>query len=36
MALVAAAINQLAANQKTMQQQFAAFTMQCNTSYQLA
>jgi hypothetical protein len=35
-ALVAAAINQLAANQQTMQQQFAAFTMQCNTSYQLA
>ena len=35
-ALVAAAINQLAANQQTMQQQFAAFTMQCNTSYQPA
>jgi hypothetical protein len=33
-ALVAAAINQLAANQQNMQQQFAAFTMQRNTSYQ--
>ncbi len=34
--LVAAAINQLAANQQTMQQQFAAFTMQCNAFYQPA
>ena len=34
--LVAAAINQLAANQQTLQEQFAAFTMQCNTSYQPA
>jgi hypothetical protein len=33
-ASVAAAINQLAANQQIMQQQFAAFTMQRNTSYQ--
>jgi hypothetical protein len=35
-ALVAAAINQLTANQQTMQQQFAAFTVQRNTSYQPA
>jgi hypothetical protein len=35
-ALVAAAINQLAANHQTMQQQFVAFTMQCNTSNQPA
>ncbi len=35
-ALVAAAINQLAANQQTMQQRFATFTMQRNTSYQPA
>ena len=35
-ASVVAAINQLAANQLTMQQQFAAFTMQCNTIYQWA
>jgi hypothetical protein len=34
--LVAAAINQLAANQQTMQQQSAPFTMQRNMSYQLA
>jgi hypothetical protein len=33
-ASVAAAINKLAANQQTMQQQFAVFTMQCNTTYQ--
>ena len=33
---VAAAINQHAANQQTMQQQFVSFTMQRNTSYQLA
>jgi hypothetical protein len=31
---VAAAINQLNANQQTMQQQFAAFTTQSNTTYQ--
>ena len=31
---VAAAINQLAANQQVMQQQFAAFTTQQNTTYQ--
>ena len=35
-ASVAVAINQLAANQQTMQQQFAAFTMQRNTTYQRA
>jgi hypothetical protein len=35
-ATVAAAINQLAANQQTMQQQFATFTMQRNTPYQPA
>jgi hypothetical protein len=35
-ASVAAAINQLAANQQTRQQQFTAFTMQCNTIYQRA
>ncbi len=34
-AAVAAAISQLAANQHAMQQQFAAFTTQCNTTYQL-
>ncbi len=33
---VAAAINQLAANKQTMQQQFTAFTMQRNTTYQQA
>ncbi len=33
-ASVAAAINQLAANQQVMQQQFAAFTTQQNTTYQ--
>ncbi len=33
-ASVAAAINQLAANQQAMQQQFAAFTTQRNTTYQ--
>jgi hypothetical protein len=32
-ALLAAAINQLVANQQTMQQQFTAFTMQRNTTY---
>ncbi len=31
---VTAAIVQLAVNQQTMQQQFSAFTTQCNTSYQ--
>jgi hypothetical protein len=35
-ALVAAAINQLNANQQAMQQQFAAFTTQRNTTYQPA
>jgi len=35
-ASVAAAINQLHANQQVMQQQFAAFTTQCNTTYQPA
>ncbi len=35
-AAVAAAISQLAANQHAMQQQFAAFTTQCNTTYQPA
>jgi hypothetical protein len=34
--LVAMAINQCTANQQTLQQQFAAFTMQRNTSYQPA
>jgi hypothetical protein len=33
---VAAAINQLVANQQTMQQQFVAFTTQRNTTYQQA
>ena len=33
---VAAAINQLHANQQAMQQQFAAFTTQCNMAYQPA
>ncbi len=33
-ASVMATINQLAANQKVMQQQFAAFTTQRNTTYQ--
>jgi hypothetical protein len=33
-ASVAAAINQLAANQQVMQQQFAVFTTQSNTTYQ--
>ncbi len=33
-ALVVAAINQLNANQQAMQQQFAAFTTQCNMTYQ--
>ncbi len=33
-ALVTAAINQLAANQQAMQQQFSAFATQCNTTYQ--
>jgi hypothetical protein len=33
-ASVAAAINQLMANQQTMQQQFTTFTMQRNTTYQ--
>jgi hypothetical protein len=33
-ASVAAAINQLSANQQAMQQQFAAFTIQQNTTYQ--
>jgi hypothetical protein len=33
-ASVAEAINQLVANQQTMQQQFATFTMQRNTTYQ--
>jgi hypothetical protein len=33
-ASVAAAINQLHANQQAMQQQFAAFTTQRNTTYQ--
>jgi hypothetical protein len=32
--LVMAAIHQLAANQQAMQQQFAAFSTQCNTTYQ--
>jgi hypothetical protein len=32
-ASVAAAIHQLYANQQAMQQQFAAFTAQCNTTY---
>jgi len=32
-ASVAVAINQLNANQQAMQQQFAAFTAQCNTTY---
>ena len=35
-ASVAAAINQLNANQQAMQQQFAAFTTQRNTTYQPA
>jgi hypothetical protein len=35
-ASVAAAINQLHANQQAMQQQFAAFTTQRNTTYQPA
>jgi hypothetical protein len=35
-ASVATAINQLKANQQTVQQQFAAFTMQHNTTYQRA
>jgi hypothetical protein len=35
-ASVAAAINQLHANQQAMQQQFAVFTTQCNTTYQPA
>ena len=35
-ASVAAAINQLATNQNAMQQQFAAFPAQCNTTYQPA
>jgi hypothetical protein len=35
-ALVTAAINQLAANQQAMQQQFAAFTATRNTTYQPA
>ena len=35
-ASVAAAIHQLHANQQAMQQQFAAFTAQCNTTYQPA
>jgi len=35
-ASVAAAINQLHANQQAMQQQYAAFTTQCNTTYQPA
>ncbi len=35
-AAVAAAISQLASNQHAMQQQFAAFTTQCNTTYQPA
>ena len=35
-ALVAAVINQLKANQKAMQQQFAAFTTQRNMTYHLA
>jgi hypothetical protein len=35
-AAVAAMISQLAANQHAMQQQFAAFTTQCNTTYQPA
>jgi ABC-type transporter Mla subunit MlaD len=35
-ASVVVAIHQLAANQQTMQQQFAAFTMQCNTTFQWA
>ena len=35
-ASVAVAINQLNANQQAMQQQFAAFTTQCNTTYQPA
>ena len=33
-ASVTAAMNQLAANQQVMQQQFAAFTATCNTTYQ--
>jgi hypothetical protein len=33
-ASVMAAINQLAANQQVMQQQFATFTTQCNTTHQ--
>jgi hypothetical protein len=33
-ALVMAAIHQLAANQQAMQQQFAAFATECNTTYQ--
>jgi hypothetical protein len=35
-ASVTAAINQLAANQQAMQQQFAAFATMCNTTYQPA
>jgi hypothetical protein len=35
-AAVAAAISQFAANQHAMQQQFAVFTTQCNTTYQPA
>ncbi len=35
-AAVEAAISQLAANQHAMQQQFAAFTTHCNTTYQPA
>jgi len=35
-ASVAAAINQLHANRQAMQQQFAAFTTQCNMTYQPA
>jgi hypothetical protein len=33
---VVVAINQLVANHQTMQQQLAAFTIQCNTTYQWA
>ncbi len=33
-ASVVAAINQLTTNQQAMQQQFAAFTTQCNIAYQ--